>query len=83
MTDRRRSLRGRRERPRRTPRTAAADAANGRGGLLLVLGGLLLVLGGLLLVLGGLLVVRGQPGIGKSALHPFRHATLDRGLLER
>ncbi|MGW7630027.1 hypothetical protein ACWGKO_14005 [Streptomyces griseoincarnatus] len=36
-----------------------------------------------LVVLGGLLVVRGQPGIGKSALHPFRHATLDRGLLER
>ncbi len=34
-------------------------------------------------MLGGLLVVRGQPGIGKSALHSFRHATLDRGLLER
>ncbi|WP_244791244.1 MULTISPECIES: hypothetical protein [unclassified Streptomyces] len=59
MTDRRRSARGRRERPRWTP---------GRPRLV---------------VLGGLLVVRGQPGIGKSALHPFRHATLDRGLLER
>ncbi|WP_268219077.1 hypothetical protein [Streptomyces sp. EMB24] len=53
-----------------------ADAANGRGGLPVVLGGLLVVL-------RGLLVVRGQPGIGKSALHPFRHTTLDRGLLER
>ncbi|MDH3034288.1 hypothetical protein [Streptomyces sp. TRM75561] len=38
---------------------------------------------GLPVVLGGLQVVRGQPGIRKSALHPFHHATLDRGLLER
>ncbi|MFC8036956.1 hypothetical protein ACFUVU_29640 [Streptomyces griseoincarnatus] len=75
MTDRRRSARGRRERPRWTP---------GRPRLV-VLGGLLAWTPGRprLVVLGGLLVVRGQPGIGKSALHPFRHATLDRGLLER